>query len=69
MDSHDKTDINDFCLADLHLRIVFNGTENNNMELISSFEPFREKLSDGEKLFTLAASPPRPSWPPSKSRW
>ncbi len=53
MDSHDKTDINDFCLADLHLRIVFNDTENNNMELISSFEPFREKLSDGEKLFTL----------------
>ena len=53
MDSHEKADINDFCLADLHLRIVFNDTGKNNMGLISSFEPFREKLSDGEKLFTI----------------
>lgn len=53
MGNHGKADINDFCLADLHLRIIFSGTDVNNMGLISSFEPFREELSDGEKLFSI----------------
>lgn len=53
MDNRVESDINDFCLAELHLRIIFNDTAINNRKLISSFEPFREKPSDGEKLFTL----------------
>jgi len=53
MDSSAAAAINDFCVADLHLRIVFCDTRINNMALIKSFEPFREKVSDGSKLFTL----------------
>lgn len=45
--------INDYCLAELHLRIVFKNSPINNTGLIASFEPFREKTEDGEKLFML----------------
>lgn len=53
MNNRVEADINDYCVAELHLRIVFNNSHINNTDMISSFEPFREELSDCKKLFTL----------------
>lgn len=53
MDNQPDDLINDYCLAELHLRIVFKHSLINNASLIKSFEPFREKTANGYKLFTL----------------
>lgn len=47
-----KKNINNFKIADHHIRIIFNESEYNDMRLLPSFEPFKSK-NDDELFFEL----------------
>lgn len=48
-----KQDIHDFNIAELDIRIIFEGDGTNNINLIPSFSPFVTNESKGERLFTF----------------
>jgi len=48
-----KQDIHDFNIAELDIRIIFEGDGKNNISLIPSFSPFITNESKGERLFTF----------------
>ena len=48
-----KQDIHDFNIAELDIRIIFEGDGTNNISLIPSFSPFVTNESKGERLFTF----------------
>ena len=46
-------DIHDFNIAELDIRIIFEGDGTNNINLIPSFSSFATNKAKGERLFTL----------------
>ena len=46
-------DIHDFNIAELDIRIIFEGDGTNNITLIPSFSSFATNEAKGERLFTL----------------
>jgi hypothetical protein len=45
--------INEFSIAELHVRIIFKKSAYNDMRLLPSFEPFRISESHDELFFQL----------------
>ena len=48
-----KQDIHDFNIAELDIRIIFEGDGTNNISLIPSFSPFVTNEPKGDRLFTF----------------
>ncbi len=53
MEKEKETCTEDFIIADHHVRIIFRGTEHNNMGLLTSFLPFRTEKRSEKPFFQL----------------
>lgn len=47
------SNVHEFCIAGLNLKITFENSEVNSMRLLPSFKPFQTKNWDGELFFNL----------------